>query len=167
MEDKIFESSRNITIKLHHRIGKFVKLQLYFSSKWIMLSEIVFDSDIAHGNFTPEEFLLTTELPLQTDVPDDKKFIKKLNNEIPVFTAKKDDPTYMAVIIGILTALILLLGVSIFFIVTRHRQRKCFASPMAVKVPSHLGSTCATVEKGAALMAFTLEDDDRFDKLIF
>lgn len=44
MEDKIFESSRNVTIKLHHRVGKFVKLRLHFSDKWIMVSEVTFDS---------------------------------------------------------------------------------------------------------------------------
>lgn len=44
MEDRIFESSRNVSIKLHHRIGRFVKIQLTFASKWIMLSEIMFES---------------------------------------------------------------------------------------------------------------------------
>ncbi|GLH05404.1 Discoidin domain-containing receptor 2 [Gryllus bimaculatus] len=39
IEDRIFESSRNISIKLHHRVGRFVKLQLHFAAKWIMLSE--------------------------------------------------------------------------------------------------------------------------------
>ena len=43
-EDKIFEVSRNITIKLHHRIGKFVKLRFSFAARWIMISEITFDS---------------------------------------------------------------------------------------------------------------------------
>ncbi|KAG8041599.1 hypothetical protein G9C98_002892 [Cotesia typhae] len=159
MEDKIFETSRNITIKLHHRVGKFIILRLHFSSKWIMLSEVIFDSDIAHGNFTLEEFV-TTDL---SSLPDEF-FINNKNavsdSELPVLTAQHDDPTYMAVVIGVLTAIILLLAVAIFFIVSRHRQRKCFASPVAVKVPSHLGSTCATVEKGAALMAYTLEEDE-------
>lgn len=44
MEDRIFEHSRNVTIKLHHRIGKFVKLKFAFASRWIMISEITFDS---------------------------------------------------------------------------------------------------------------------------
>ncbi|XP_011263345.2 epithelial discoidin domain-containing receptor 1 isoform X2 [Camponotus floridanus] len=159
MEDKIFETSRNITIKLHHRVGKFVKLRLHFSDRWIMVSEVTFDSDIAHGNFTPEE-APTTESPIQSDV-----FVEKngaAEGELPVSTAKHDDPTYMAVVIGVLTAVILSLAVAIFLIVSRHRQRKCFASPMTGKAPSHLGSTCATVEKGAALMAYTLEDDERY-----
>ncbi|KYM82259.1 Discoidin domain-containing receptor 2, partial [Atta colombica] len=222
MEDKIFETSRNVTIKLHHRVGKFVKLRLHFSDRWIMVSEVTFDSDlkrsrtndifraeikltkgrgpaggsrrrrkmiqandtsheydrlvtdvcklrlmsareeiifldIAHGNFTPEE-APTTESPIQSDV-----FVEKngaAEGELPVSTAKHDDPTYMAIVIGVLTAVILSLAVAIFLIVSRHRQRKCFASPMTGKAPSHLGSTCATVEKGAALMAYTLEDDE-------
>lgn len=122
-----------------------------------------FHADIAHGNFTPEE-APTTESPIQSDV-----FVEKngaAEGELPVSTAKHDDPTYMAVVIGVLTAVILLLAVAIFLIVSRHRQRKCFASPMTGKAPSHLGSTCATVEKGAALMAYTLEDDERYLYLI-
>ncbi|XP_046735368.1 epithelial discoidin domain-containing receptor 1-like [Diprion similis] len=159
MEDKIFETSRNITIKLHHRVGKFVNLRLHFSARWIMLSEVTFDSDIAHGNFTPEE-APSTEPPPLGDVFVEKDAAN--DGELPVSTAKHDDPTYMAVVIGVLTAVILLLAVAIFLIVSRHRQRKCFASPMTGKAPSHLGSTCATVEKGAALMAYTLEDDERY-----
>ena len=125
-----------------------IKIQLFF-----------FISDIAHGNFTPED-LSSTEAPVQTDVHVEKDKVSE--GELPVSTAKHDDPTYMAVVIGVLTAVILLLAVAIFLIVSRHRQRKCFASPMTGKAPSHLGSTCATVEKGAALMAYTLEDDERY-----
>ncbi|XP_011346909.1 discoidin domain-containing receptor 2 isoform X2 [Ooceraea biroi] len=159
MEDKIFETSRNITIKLHHRVGKFVKLRLHFSDRWIMISEVTFDSDIAHGNFTAEE-TPTTESPIQSDV-----FVEKngaAEGELPVSTAKHDDPTFMAIVIGALAAVIIILALAIFMIISRHRQRKCFASPMTGKAPSHLGSTCATVEKGAALMAYTLEDDERY-----
>jgi discoidin domain receptor family protein 2 len=44
IEDRIFETSRNVSIKLHHRIGRYVKLQLHFAAKWIMISEVTFDS---------------------------------------------------------------------------------------------------------------------------
>lgn len=44
MEDRIFEYARNVSIKLHHRIGRFVKLRLHFAAKWIMISEVTFDS---------------------------------------------------------------------------------------------------------------------------
>lgn len=39
----------------------------------------------------------------------------------------------MAIIIGVLMAVIILLAVAIFLIVSRHRQRKCFASPLVGK----------------------------------
>lgn len=119
---------------------------------------------MAHGNFTAEE-LSSTETPVQSDVLIEKN--KVSDGELPVSTAKHDDPTYMAVVIGVLTSVILLLAVAIFLIVSRHRQRKCFASPMTGRAPSHLGSTCATVEKGAALMAYTLEDDEKYVHLYF
>ncbi|XP_014208586.1 discoidin domain-containing receptor 2-like [Copidosoma floridanum] len=160
MEDNVFEHAHNVTVKLHNRVGKFVKLKLHFSAKWIMISEVSFISVVAHGNFSAEE-LASTESPAQRDVFVEKK--GGVPGEPPVSQAKHDDPTYMAVVIGILMAVILLLAVAIFLIVSRHRQRKCFASPVNGKAPSHLGSsTCATVEKGAALMAYTLEDDERY-----
>lgn len=39
----------------------------------------------------------------------------------------------MAIIIGILMAVIILLAFAILLIITRHRQRKCFASPLTTK----------------------------------
>lgn len=42
----------------------------------------------------------------------------------------------MAIVVGVLTALVILLGVAIFLIVHRHRHRKCFASPLAQSVVS-------------------------------
>ncbi|CAB0001888.1 unnamed protein product [Nesidiocoris tenuis] len=44
MPDTIMEHARNVTIKLHHVIGRFLKVQLYFESQWIMVSEVSFDS---------------------------------------------------------------------------------------------------------------------------
>lgn len=145
MEDRIFEVSRNVSIKLHRRVGRFVKLQLHFANKWIMISEVIFDSDIAHGNFTPES-PPNQDLPVQSDIFIDKEQ-NRPQSEIPV--AKQDENTYMAVIIGILMAVIILLGVLIFLIVSRHRQRKCFASPLAAKsvLPGQIssaGSSCCT-----------------------
>lgn len=89
--------------------------------------------------------------------------------EVPV--AKQDDPTYMAVIIGVLAAVILLLAVAIFLIVSRHRQRKNFASPLGAKsaIPSsnhqHLSpeSAYGTTEKDPSLMTYRVEElDDRY-----
>ena len=43
MTDEIFEEPRNISAKLHRRIGRFVKVQLYFASKWLLISEVSFN----------------------------------------------------------------------------------------------------------------------------
>ena len=54
LEDAIFEEPRNVTAKLHRRIGKFVRVSMEFASKWIMISEVAFDSSVARGNYTAE-----------------------------------------------------------------------------------------------------------------
>lgn len=44
MPDTVMEHARDVTIKLHHRIGKYVQVHLYFALRWIMLSEVTFES---------------------------------------------------------------------------------------------------------------------------
>ncbi|KAF9799250.1 hypothetical protein SFRURICE_006510 [Spodoptera frugiperda] len=122
VEDNIFENSRNVSIKLHHRIGKWVRIELRFSARWILISEVVFDSDVAQGNYTPES--------QKPPAGKDKK-LTTLTKEVPISTAHQEDPLYVAIVVGVLTALVILLAVAIFLIVHRHRHRKCFASPLA------------------------------------
>ncbi|XP_018915516.2 LOW QUALITY PROTEIN: discoidin domain-containing receptor 2 [Bemisia tabaci] len=155
MEDRIFEHSRNITIKLHHRIGRAVKIQLFFAARWIMISEVNFDSAPANGNFS-EEVPVSNEAPAQPEVYVEKDFSHTSSN-VPVSTPNSEDPTYMAVLIGVLMAFIILLALAIFLMVSRHRQRKCFASPLATKTAlsagnhQHLstGSSCGTGTGGS------------------
>ena len=52
MPDQVMEHARDVTIKLHHRIGRYVQLQLYFASRWILLSEVSFISGkFLHSHF--------------------------------------------------------------------------------------------------------------------
>jgi discoidin domain receptor family protein 2 len=44
MPDTVLENARNVSINLHGRFGRFVKVQLYFAAHWIMISEVVFES---------------------------------------------------------------------------------------------------------------------------
>lgn len=121
-EDNIFENSRNVTIKLHHRIGRWVRIELRFSARWILISEVVFDSDVAQGNYTPEN-------PKPPVGKDSRKVAP--SKEVPISTAHQEDPLYVAIVVGVLTALVILFIVAVFLIVHRHRHRKCFASPLA------------------------------------
>lgn len=120
-------TSRNISINLHHRIGKWVRIELHFSAKWILISEVVFESDVAQGNYTPEI--------LKSNSNKEKNKVNT-NKDVPISTANHDDPLYMAIVVGVLTALVILLAVAIFLIIHRHRHRKCFASPLAKSVVS-------------------------------
>lgn len=50
IRDDIFEIPRPVLIELNNQIGKFVRLDLYFDSKWLLISEITFDSQIYQPN---------------------------------------------------------------------------------------------------------------------
>ena len=41
MTNLINQEPRNISMSLHRRVGRFVKLELYFASKWILISEVI------------------------------------------------------------------------------------------------------------------------------
>lgn len=47
-------------------------------------------------------------------------------------------------------AVIILLAVAIFLIVSRHRQRKCFASPLVGKSPLAAGNGCPGMSSGSS-----------------
>jgi discoidin domain receptor family protein 2 len=42
--DEILEHPRFVKIKLKNKMGKFVKLQLFYAAKWMLISEIYFVS---------------------------------------------------------------------------------------------------------------------------
>ncbi|XP_022905672.1 discoidin domain-containing receptor 2-like [Onthophagus taurus] len=123
IEDRIFEYARNVTIKLHHRIGRYVKIQLHFAAKWMLISEISFDSIIAHGNFTPEPEP-TTISPVKHHEKNSKEHNKI---EIPIPNNKIND--FLAYIVIGLVVIILLLGAFMFLIINRFRNRKFLRSP--------------------------------------
>lgn len=78
-------------------------------------------TDVAQGNYTPET--LKPIVKDKTKPPPAK--------EVPISTAHQEDPLYMAIVVGVLTALVILLAVAVFLIIHRHRHRKCFSSPLA------------------------------------
>lgn len=44
MRDTVMEYARNVLVPIPHRIGKYIKVQLYFDARWLMLSEVQFGS---------------------------------------------------------------------------------------------------------------------------
>ncbi|CAL4104736.1 unnamed protein product [Meganyctiphanes norvegica] len=62
--DRIFDNARNVTIKLPGSPpARFLKLQLYFALRWIMISEVAFDSVPCECNITDEIIPTFTVLP--------------------------------------------------------------------------------------------------------
>ncbi|XP_042902665.1 discoidin domain-containing receptor 2 isoform X2 [Parasteatoda tepidariorum] len=106
MPDIFFERSRNVTIFLHHGIGRTVKVELHFAARWILISEVSFDSVPAVGNFTEEEPPAAPPI-VSTALNEDA-----LGNQ------------YVGLVIGVLAAVILLLVVVIFVIIARNKRRK-------------------------------------------
>ena len=56
MPDRMVEDARNVTINLHGEHGKFVMIQLFFSDKWMLISEITFTSSESFKVFNSISF---------------------------------------------------------------------------------------------------------------
>lgn len=93
--DVVLEHARNVTIKLHHMVARFIKIQLYFASRWLMISEVSFDSGdphifsmfgifFAYSNVTTLRF---SRLPTWKTKISGKKRIE-YNNSSEHFTSK-------------------------------------------------------------------------------
>ena len=123
MTDEIFEEPRNITAKLHRRVGRFVKIHLYFGSKWLLVSEVSFDSSEARGNYSVEV--------KEGEVRDVKRGQQqdgmKETEKVDTVRNSGEETSHMPVIVGALATVIILLAAIIFFIVSRARGRKMSA----------------------------------------
>ncbi|XP_076271676.1 discoidin domain-containing receptor 2 isoform X2 [Rhynchophorus ferrugineus] len=143
MPDLVMEHSRNVTVKLHQRIGKFIKLQLYFASRWILISEVSFDSVVVRGNFTTdaEEEAVSAlpdftekEYPIQRD--EVKAAISKgtaIRNSVTIEdprdkqqrnSPQQESNSYIGLVIGVLTVIILMLASAIVLVVLRNHRIK-------------------------------------------
>ena len=143
LEDAIFEEPRNVTAKLHRRVAKFVRMHMYFASKWIMISEVSFESSVARGNYTDET---KNDSGQSSDVVKSSEGVSG-GEEVNVVAqdqvgnspslssssagAGDDDDdddesaaALMPIVIGVLTVVVLCLAAIIFLIVKRTRQKK-------------------------------------------
>lgn len=54
--DVVLENARNVSIGLHERHGRLLKLHLYFAARWIIIGEVTFDaSELLVSHFPPTE----------------------------------------------------------------------------------------------------------------
>ncbi|KYQ59141.1 Discoidin domain-containing receptor 2 [Trachymyrmex zeteki] len=140
--DQVLEQAREVTIKLHSRAGRFLKLQLYFAARWIMLSEVIFESVISEWNNTEDEeaknksaIVLATGSPYQNNEgPLQRDEVKATFNkeESKDNTYKSKEPEskqFVGLVIGILTTVIVMLLAAIMFIFYRNRRLKAALAP--------------------------------------
>ncbi|XP_046981119.1 discoidin domain-containing receptor tyrosine kinase B-like [Schistocerca americana] len=153
MPDMVLENARYVTIRLHGRLGRFVRLRLLFAARWIMISEVTFDSVPVSGNFTsetdsdaeivgPEELYYEEEEIVSEHLETVPATVNV--NEIPVDANMKDareEPSEeggsVEVVIGVLTAVMLLLLVVFVVILALSRRHKMQAgsSPTLLRNP--------------------------------
>ncbi|XP_069170218.1 discoidin domain-containing receptor 2 isoform X2 [Procambarus clarkii] len=139
MQDTVSEYARNVTIKLHHRVAKFVKLQLYFQARWILLSEVFFVSTPARGNFSvetgaqepaPDPAAGPPQHDSSSGYIDDANTLGDKTHRNLVVTGVSEEPRgqeYVALVIGALVAVIIVLVSAILLIVWRARRQKAGA----------------------------------------
>ena len=96
MADTILKEPRNVSIRLDGRLGRFVKLELYFASVWISVSEVSFDSSPARGEFEAEKRPLHVEETTTTH----QDFLERLGSTRSSFNddseAAKTQGTYQS-----------------------------------------------------------------------
>ncbi|XP_023246903.1 discoidin domain-containing receptor 2 [Copidosoma floridanum] len=167
MPDHALEQARDVTIKLHSRSGRFIKLQLYFASHWIMISEIVFDSVISELNNNTEEkeavkrknatTASTTGIPSfqNNEGPLQKDEVKATFNKdeanyrtSPDRSKEPESSKLIGLVIGILTTVIVLLLGAIGLIFYRNRRLKAALVPTTFYDPQ--GHLKVTVESCGA-----------------
>lgn len=134
IEDRIFDTARNVSIKLHHRVGRFVKLQLYFGGKWMLISEVTFNSVVVTGNFTEEE----VEEEDGTETQQKEEIITAEGTDGKNVVSAVNTPSglgqYLGVVVGLLSVLAVLMVAVVAFIVIQQRRYK--SSPRPSQVPS-------------------------------
>lgn len=137
-EDKIMETPRNVSIKLHHRVGRFVKLQLFFAARWILISEVTFESSPVSGNFSEEEEDVMEVGPLGGDSkiasPDNKNVVSAMNDQAGIWQ-------YLGIFMGVLVVLVLLLVVGALYMCIYHRRHKSSHRPSQIPDKAHLYRT--------------------------
>lgn len=133
MPDAMTEDARNVSINLHEEHGKYVMIQLFFASKWMLISEISFISEFyVERPFTTEaSSSLPTRQTTRTTMSPPVTFQPFLpvtpdNSTMSSIQSMEDEAPsqYVGLIIGVLLTIITLLIAGTFFVILRIRRGK-------------------------------------------
>ncbi|XP_043286300.1 discoidin domain-containing receptor 2-like [Venturia canescens] len=126
--DIVLENARNVSIALHGRRARTIKLRLYFANRWIMISEIIFETSNPYENTTVDSGAADTSNGRGPTNP-------QLDLNLQTITAREEDQEYVQVLIGVLTAITLLLLLVFVIILLLSRRHKLQSSPTVLKNP--------------------------------
>ncbi|KAL1517293.1 hypothetical protein ABEB36_001075 [Hypothenemus hampei] len=130
MPDKVLENARNVSINLHHRMAKYVKVRLYFADQMIMLSEVTFESVPVSLNVTEEDMPDLEENEVIVTSNGDKML-----QTFETIAAKKHGDPYVEIVIGVLTAIMLLLLMVFLIVLIINKRHKLQGSPTLFRNP--------------------------------
>ncbi|KAL3871564.1 hypothetical protein ACJMK2_039555, partial [Sinanodonta woodiana] len=189
VRDTVVEFSRPIKINLLNQIGRFVKVHLYFDSRWILISEVNFKSEPAYGNFTEETPPPTESPPVVTpkivsgentqdfhkidvDPGGDEEDAKHETPNHQIKKSSNDD--HIAIIIGCLAALTVILLVVGIFICARHRRQKLQRQNLKPTAENHVnihlnhlnGHTGEKIVNGNLYNGIAMEEPDMDKELL-
>ncbi|KAF6200643.1 hypothetical protein GE061_005086 [Apolygus lucorum] len=126
--DKPKESAFNVTIPLHDRLAKFLKIQLFFSARWILLSEVAFESSSVSTNLTDDESLdqfygnqEDNEVERRSSAGGETTHARK--EVTPATSPSGRTQAYIGLITGVLAMVVLLLGCTVLLMVRRGRKK--------------------------------------------
>jgi discoidin domain receptor family protein 2 len=142
--DEVFEIARPILIQLNNHIAKYVRLDLYFDSKWLLISEITFDSQIYNdklenknddysAHIIPQISSFSDQMKMMTDIRKRNRDVVQATTSVETLTTVKSSsskhfPNFittelsLAFFIGASLAIGLLLIVSLVWLVRRKKK---------------------------------------------
>ncbi|KAG7191203.1 hypothetical protein KM043_013178 [Ampulex compressa] len=129
--DVILENARSVSIGLHNRRGRYLKIHLHFATTWIIIGEVTFDGGNSQENTTAESIsdFINRQVSINPEID--------LN--LQTITISGESQGYLEVLIGVLTAIILLLLLVFVIILLLNRRQKLQSSPTVLKNPFGFG----------------------------
>ncbi|CAH1101155.1 unnamed protein product [Psylliodes chrysocephalus] len=136
--DRMRESARNVTIKLRGRPARFIRIRLSFADKWMLISEIAFDSLALTNNLTEDDlqrYYLIPDTAATTTAPGvpSGETTHARKEVTPATSPTSSTQAYIGLITGALAMVILLLACTVFLMIRRGRKKvnvKCILRAM-------------------------------------
>ncbi|XP_022175089.1 uncharacterized protein LOC111037041 [Myzus persicae] len=123
--EAIKDTAVNITINLKSRVGRYIKICLYFSARWILISEVSFESELVAANITEgllSQFYTQKETGYELRQSGDTTHARKEVTTGP--SPGNSTQTYVGLVTGSLAMTVLLVaGVAVGLALKRGRQK--------------------------------------------